>query len=207
MIWTIPSPWATRAVRCLPSSLYTFPDTVRAWLGIATRLGRRGFPEFDRFYSRSFPRCTPKRQRRLLYPAELWGLAGGSFIRRNSDMSSISAASHPFFWHDTEADQKSSPERPGARSSPAIRSPARMAGEQEETVSLRWASPEGPRSASCPVGCKDAAGDPHPAFPRAVGHDRQALATGVRICPGEGRLGHADQCVQGMTRSGRKLSE
>ena len=37
--------------RCCPSSLYTFPENIRAWLGIAIQ----GFPDFEQFYSAGFP--------------------------------------------------------------------------------------------------------------------------------------------------------
>ena len=36
-----------RALGCLPSSLYTFPDIIGTWLGIGT--SKQAFPEFDRF--------------------------------------------------------------------------------------------------------------------------------------------------------------
>jgi len=41
-------------VRCCPSSLYTFPEFFQAWLGIAFS----GFPDFEQFYSASFPAGT-----------------------------------------------------------------------------------------------------------------------------------------------------
>jgi len=49
-------------LRCCPSSLYTFPNgpAGRAWLGIAKQRfpHAKGFPEFEQFYFRSFPRST-----------------------------------------------------------------------------------------------------------------------------------------------------
>ena len=41
-------------IRCCPSSLYTFPDKIRAWLGIAIS----GFPDFEQFYAAGFPTGT-----------------------------------------------------------------------------------------------------------------------------------------------------
>jgi hypothetical protein len=38
-------------LRCCPSSLYTFPQNIRAWLGIAIQ----GFPDFEQFCSAGFP--------------------------------------------------------------------------------------------------------------------------------------------------------
>jgi hypothetical protein len=40
--------------RCCPSSLYTFPKVLRAWLGIAIS----GFPDFEQFCTASFPADT-----------------------------------------------------------------------------------------------------------------------------------------------------
>jgi len=40
--------------RCCPSSLYTFPDCIRAWLGIAIA----GSPDFEQFYTAGFPMGT-----------------------------------------------------------------------------------------------------------------------------------------------------
>ena len=40
--------------RCCPSSLYTFPECFRAWLGIAIS----GFPDFEQFYAAGFPMGT-----------------------------------------------------------------------------------------------------------------------------------------------------
>ena len=40
--------------RCCPSSLYTFPECFRAWLGIAIA----GFPDFEQFYAVGFPMGT-----------------------------------------------------------------------------------------------------------------------------------------------------
>jgi hypothetical protein len=54
VVWTIPSPCAWKAVRCCPSSLYTFRRLAPAWLGITSE----GFPEFEQFYSPGFPEGT-----------------------------------------------------------------------------------------------------------------------------------------------------
>lgn len=40
--------------RCCPSSLYTFPEVLQAWLGIAFS----GFPDFEQFYTAGFPMGT-----------------------------------------------------------------------------------------------------------------------------------------------------
>jgi hypothetical protein len=40
--------------RCRPSSLYTLPEVLRAWFGIAIS----GFPDFERFYTVGFPMGT-----------------------------------------------------------------------------------------------------------------------------------------------------
>ena len=48
------------ACRCHPSGLYTFPDHIRAWLGIGMgRIGPLAFPDFGRF---SAGRFRPARQ-------------------------------------------------------------------------------------------------------------------------------------------------
>jgi hypothetical protein len=57
-VWTIPSPWP-EDFRCRPSSLYTFPT--RGLARDCRRPGRYGFPEFERFYSFSFPKGTPSK--------------------------------------------------------------------------------------------------------------------------------------------------
>ena len=38
VVWTIPSPFLCERFRCCPSSLYTFPEVLRAWLGIAIQV-------------------------------------------------------------------------------------------------------------------------------------------------------------------------
>jgi hypothetical protein len=57
-VWTIPSPWP-EGFRCRPSSLYTFP--ARGLARDCRRPDRYGFPEFERFYSLSFPKGTPSK--------------------------------------------------------------------------------------------------------------------------------------------------
>ena len=72
VVWTIPSPWRLR-VRCCPSSLYTFTQTVRL-----ERLARdcqlKGFPEFGQFYSSGFPEGTQmlKSLASTISPRPLW---------------------------------------------------------------------------------------------------------------------------------------
>ena len=44
--------------RCSPSSLYTFPDTAGAWLGIGINVAAEAFTEFDEFYSGISCRAT-----------------------------------------------------------------------------------------------------------------------------------------------------
>ena len=62
----MPLPWARRACRQEPSSLYTFP-VARAWLGVATGLGPEGSPTLTPF-SRGFRIRLPSERRHSFYP-------------------------------------------------------------------------------------------------------------------------------------------
>ena len=52
VVWTFSSSYP-EGVRCFPSSLYTFP-----LLGLARDCHLKGFPEFEKFYSKGFPLGT-----------------------------------------------------------------------------------------------------------------------------------------------------
>ena len=68
-VWTFPSPVGAGALRCCPSSLYTFP-IIWAWLGIATIFHAEGSPNLSRFTQTvSTVWCPGTFRRRLLYPS------------------------------------------------------------------------------------------------------------------------------------------